>query len=129
MALSIAIDANRYCDFCRGVDEAVRVFRTARRIVLPFVVLGELRGGFRFGSRSADNERNLSRFLQSDRVSVLLADEGTTHHYAALFCELRRAGKPIPTNDLWIAALVLQHDLVLFTRDRHFDAVPRLARI
>lgn len=129
MALGIAIDANRYVDFCRGVREAVDVVRGAPRIVMPFVVLAELRAGFRCGSRSKHNERGLGRFLQSERVEVVFADEGTTHFYAMLFAELRAAGTPIPTNDLWIAALVLQHDLVLFSRDRHFECLPRLPRI
>jgi len=129
MALRIAIDANRYADFCKGVPEAVDRIRTARHVVLPFVVLAELRAGFRCGSRSQRNEKNLVRFLQSERVEVLFADEVTTHFYAILFAELRRTGTPIPTNDVWIAALVLQHELVLFSRDKHFDCVPRLARV
>lgn len=129
MALRLALDANRYVDFCKGVEVAVETIRRARQIVLPFVVLAELRAGFRYGGHARRNENALSRFLQSARVSVLFADEGTTHIYALLFTELRRAGTPIPTNDLWIAALVMQHDLVLFSRDKHFDYVPRIARV
>jgi tRNA(fMet)-specific endonuclease VapC len=129
MALKIAIDVNRYVDFVRGVDAAVECFRRAERIFVPFVVLGELRAGFRHGGRAKANEAVLAQFLQSDRVSVLLADEQTTHLYAEVFAQLRRAGTPIPTNDLWIAALVIQHGLVLFTRDQHFDALPQIARV
>ncbi len=129
MALKIALDVNRYVDFVRGVDEAVACVRQAGQIHLPFVVLAELRAGFRAGQRAKANEAVLSRFLQSDRVSVLLPDEQTTHVYAEVFTQLRAAGTPIPTNDLWIAALVIQHDLVLFSRDRHFDALPQIAKI
>jgi len=129
MALSIAIDGNRYTDFSRGDREVVQVFSSADAIVLPFIVVAELRAGFLGGSRSAENERNLTRFLRKDRVSVLFPDDATTHLYATLHIDLRRAGTPIPTNDLWIAALVLQHDLVLFSRDRHFDRLPRLPRV
>ena len=129
MALEIAIDVNRYVDFARGIDEAVACIRRAGRIHLPFVVLAELRAGFRVGQQAKANEATLSRFLQSDRVTVLLPDEQTTHVYAEVFVQLRRAGTPIPTNDLWIAALVIQHDLVLFSRDRHFDVLPHIARI
>jgi tRNA(fMet)-specific endonuclease VapC len=129
MALGIAVDANRYSDFCRGDESSVRVIRTADRVVLPFSVLAELRAGFRCGARSNRNERLLTDFLQSPRVEVVYADEATTHFYAILFAELRQAGTPIPTNDLWVAALVLQHDLVLFSRDRHFDQVPRIPRV
>ncbi|MBV8531935.1 MAG: PIN domain-containing protein [Candidatus Eremiobacteraeota bacterium] len=57
------------------------------------------------------------------------ADDQTTHHYAAIFRQLRKQGTPIPENDMWIAALVLQHNLILHTRDRHFDHLPQLARV
>ena len=129
MALRLALDANRYVDFCKGQTAAVEPLRKAQEIVLPFIVLAELRAGFRLGNRRDKNEAILARFLQSPRVAVLFADEGTTHFYAELFAELRQAGTPIPTNDLWIAALVVQHDLTLLTRDKHFDRLPRIPRI
>lgn len=129
MAMRIAIDVNRYVDFARGVDDAVACLRRAGEICLPFVVLAELRAGFRLGQQTKANEAGLSQVLQSDRVTVLLPDEQTTHIYANVFAELRGAGTPIPTNDLWIAALVIQHDLVLFSRDKHFDILPQIARI
>ena len=129
MALRLALDANRYTDFCRGLDAAVGPLRRASEIIMPFVVLAELRAGFRCGERSQHNERVLAHFLQSPRVGVLFPDEGTTHFYADLFSELRQAGTPIPTNDLWIAALAVEHGLTLFTRDKHFDRLPRVPRI
>ncbi len=129
MALSIAIDANRYTDLCRGDDDALTKLRAAQRIALPFIVLAELRAGFRLGRNSTKNEQAMSSFLHSPRVEVLFADEGTTRVYAAVFADLRAAGTPIPTNDVWIAALTLQHDLVLYSRDKHFDRIPRLPRI
>ncbi|MBM3888928.1 MAG: type II toxin-antitoxin system VapC family toxin [Verrucomicrobia bacterium] len=127
--MRLALDTNRYVDFCRGVPEAVQRVQEARAIFVPFVVLGELRAGFLCGNKSRENERVLTRFLNSPRVSVLYADEQTTHHYARLFRQLRDQGTPIPTNDLWTAALVVQHDLVLFARDQHFDVLPQLSRI
>jgi tRNA(fMet)-specific endonuclease VapC len=107
--MKLALDSNRYTDLCRDVDEVVTLTEHAEAVFLPFVVLGELRAGFALGSRGAENERVLRRFLMKPGVAVLYADEQTTHHYAALFRQLRRQGTPIPTNDLWIAALVLQH--------------------
>ena len=90
---------------------------------------GELRAGFSGGTRTRENEASLVRFLDSRRVDLILADEDTTHHYARLFHQLRRQGTPIPTNDLWIAALVVQHDLHLFARDAHFDHLPQIPRL
>jgi tRNA(fMet)-specific endonuclease VapC len=127
--MKLALDANRYCDLCRGVAEMVERTSQAERICLPLMVLGELRAGFQAGSRARRNERILARFLGSPRVRLLLPDEQTTFHYASLFAQLRRQATPIPTNDLWIAALVIQHDLVLLTRDAHFKHLPQLAQL
>jgi tRNA(fMet)-specific endonuclease VapC len=127
--MRIAIDTNRYVDFARGLSDAVSRLRTAERILVPLIVLGELRAGFLAGTRAPENEATLARFLNSPRVDVLLADEDTTHHYARLFHQLRRQGTPIPTNDIWIAALVVQHQLYLFARDAHFDHLPQIPRL
>jgi tRNA(fMet)-specific endonuclease VapC len=127
--MRIAIDTNRYVDFAKGLPEAVERFRRADEILVPFVVLGELRAGFAGGVRTGENEANLVRFLDSRRVDVVFADEDTTHHYARLFHQLRRQGTPVPTNDLWIAALVIQYELHLFARDAHFDHLPQIPRL
>jgi predicted nucleic acid-binding protein len=125
----VALDANRYTDLMRGVTEAVEVIGKARAVYIPFVVLAELRCGARLSARPQRNESVLAEFLSRERVQVLWPDDGTTRVYADLFLEIRRAGRPIPSNDLWIAALCIQHGLILCTRDKHFDALPRLARI
>ena len=127
--MRIAIDTNRYRDFCAGVSEAVERFAAAREIHLPFVTLAELRTGFLCGSSGHSNESVLIRFLNRPRIRLLYPDEDTTHHYARIYAQLRRQGTPIPTNDLWIAALVIQHDLLLYSRDAHFDRLPQLARL
>ena len=101
---------------------------TADALFLPFAVLGELRAGFAVGSKGPANERTLRRFLMKPGVSVLLPDEQTTHHYGSIYRQLRTQGTPIPTNDMWIAALVLQHDLTLYARDDHFDHLPQIVR-
>jgi tRNA(fMet)-specific endonuclease VapC len=77
---------------------------------------------------SERNEANLTRFLSGPRVGVLFADDETTHHYARLFRQLRVQATPVPTNDLWTAALAVQHGLHLFARDRHFDHLPQIPR-
>lgn len=127
--MRIAIDTNRYRDFMTGVPDAVDHFRSAERIYLPFVTLAELRAGFIHGSRGRENELTLGRFLETPRVETLHSTDRTTRFYAQLYTQLRQAGTPIPTNDLWIAALVIENDLYLCTRDTHFDTLPQLPRL
>jgi tRNA(fMet)-specific endonuclease VapC len=126
--VNVALDTNAYSDFMRGDSARVQVIRTARQIHIPLMVLGELRAGFAAGDQKAANAANLQRFLNSPRVSVLLPDEQTTHHYSQLYLQLRNKGAAIPTNDLWIAALVVQHNLVLCTSDAHFQLLPQVVR-
>lgn len=126
--MSIVVDTNRYVDFARGEAEAVETIRRAHRVYVPFVVVGGLRAAFLCGSKTQRNEANLTRFLSAPRVELLFADEDTTHHYARLFRQLRTQGTPIPTNDLWTAALTIQHGAHLFARDRHFETLPQIPR-
>jgi len=125
----MVIDTNRYRDFCAGVPEAVDRVQMAERVFLPFVALAELRAGFLGGTRASSNEAALVDFLNGPRVGVLYADEETTHHYARIFRQLRQQGTPIPTNDIWIAALTEQHSLLLYSRDSHFDHLPQIPRV
>jgi tRNA(fMet)-specific endonuclease VapC len=129
VAVRLALDTNRYSDLCRDETEVVALVEHAESVFLPFVVLAELRAGFSIGKRGTENERVLRRFLMKPGVALLFADDQTTHQYAAVYRQLRRQGTPIPTNDLWTAALVLQHDLALCDRDRHFDHLPQLVRV
>jgi len=125
----LALDTNRYTDLCRGDAQVVERIEAADEVWLPFIVLGELRAGFAVGSQGPRNEAILRRFLLKPGVDVLYADEQTTHHYANVYRQLRKQGTPIPTNDIWIAALVLQHSLMLYDRDGHFHALPQLTRV
>ena len=124
--MNIALDTNAYSDFMRGDGERVQIVRAARSIAMPIIVLGELRTGFAASDGESANAANLQRFLASPRVSALLPDEQTTHHYAQLHLQLRNKGARIPTNDLWIAAMAVQHDLVLCSSDRHFRQLPQV---
>ena len=124
--MNVALDTNAYSDFMRGVLERVRVVQTAERIYVPLIVLGELRAGFAAGGREAENLAILRKFLASPRVSILSPDEVTTEFYARTFVRLRSKGVTIPMNDLWIAALALQHDLDVCSSDAHFAQVEGL---
>jgi len=113
----------------RGDADTVRAVETADTVFLPLIVLGELRCGFAVGRHGAMNEGVLRQFLLRPGVEVLSPDQQTTQHYGAVYRQLRSQGTPIPTHDMWIAALVLQHDLALLARDRHFDALAQITRI
>ena len=126
MALRIAVDTNRYSDLMAGDAALADTLERADAVFLPFIVLGELRSGFGVGEKTASNEAALTRFMTADGVHALHPDDDTTRHYAELYRQLRARGTKIPTNDLWIAALVVQHDLVLCTRDAHFAHLPQL---
>jgi predicted nucleic acid-binding protein len=127
--MRVLLDTCAYRDFVGGEPHAVEVLRSSRALYVPFVVLAELRAGFLCGDHGSENEKSLIRFLSKSCVEVLLADEETTHHYARLFRQLRTQGMPIPTNDLWIAALAVQHNLGVCTRDAHFTNLPQITRV
>ena len=119
----ILLDTNAYVAFKREAPGAVEIIRYVPSIAISSIVLGELLSGFAIGTREAVNRQELAQFLASDRVRVLAVDDGTADHYAAVYRMLRRKGKPIPTNDMWLAAAALQHDLAVFSYDDHFQAV------
>ena len=106
---------------------AVRIFTQAETIELPVIVLGEYRFGIAQSRRRKEYEEWLGELMAATRV--LPVDQETSAHYAQVRSELKKAGKPIPSNDLWIAALCRQHRLRLMSGDRHFDAVRNLERI
>ncbi|MGI9336795.1 MAG: type II toxin-antitoxin system VapC family toxin [Gammaproteobacteria bacterium] len=126
LELRIALDTNRYIDLCAGDIQIMHLLQQAEQICVPFIVLAELRAGFSVGSRGRENERVLNRFMLKPGVITLYARDATTRAYANLYRQLRQQGTPIPTNDLWIAALVLEHNLALCSRDNHFRHLPQL---
>lgn len=127
--MKILLDTNRYTDFMKGNSDVSALVSVADKILIPFVVLAELRAGFACGTIAKKNEAELVRFLGGKNVEVVYADQRTTQIYAELFAQLRNQGTPIPTNDLWIAALAVQHSILLCTRDAHFEKLPQVARV
>ncbi|PTN38091.1 type II toxin-antitoxin system VapC family toxin [Desulfonatronum sp. SC1] len=122
----ILIDTNAYAAFKRGHPEAVEVIRRAEAIRVSVIILAELLAGFHFGNREKDNRVELNNFLKSPRVACVPVDTETTEHYARIYRQLREDGKPIPTNDLWIAATAMRHGWPVFTLDRHFAFIRNL---
>ena len=127
--MRILIDSNRFIDFCAGDEEVIAVFERAALLVVPFVVLAEIRMGAQLAKRGENQVRILNELLNQPGVRAVHSTDGTAHHYAAIFAQLRRKGSPIPTNDIWIAALAIEHNLVLYSRDAHFDKIPSVPRI
>lgn len=120
------IDTNIYSLAMRGDSDVVAELRKARTIGICAVSIGELLSGFKGGGQERKNRTELEMFLDSPRVRIYTIDETTAEFYAATLNALRSIGKPIPTNDIWIASAALQHGLKLFTRDRHFGHIPGL---
>lgn len=120
---AILLDTNAYAAFKQGQPEAVEIVRRATRLLINAVVLGELLAGFAAGTREAKNRAELQQFLASPRVTLVGIDDHTADYYAAVYKALRGKGRPIPTNDMWIAATALQHGAALFSVDAHFDQI------
>lgn len=122
----ILLDTNAYSGLMQGNPEVLAILQHADWIALSVVSLGELIGGFAFGTRYHENLKQLNTFLENSRVHVLPSDETTATFYGHLYTLLRKKGKPIPTNDLWIAAIALQHGCKFCSFDAHFNIVDGL---
>ena len=124
--MRVALDTNRLTDLFQGDTELADRLGNCDEVWIPLVVLAEIKAGFYGGNRQYRNEILLREFLAKPTVDVLFPGRETAEQYAQLFVQLKRAGAPVPDNDLWIAALALEHDLMLITRDRHFQRIPQL---
>ena len=121
------LDTNALSAVADNEPAAVRLFSQAETIEIPVIVLGEYRFGIAQSRRRSEYEKWLSELMAATRI--LPVDHETSAQYAEVRTELKKAGKLIPSNDLWIAALCRQHRLALMSGDQHFDAVQGLERI
>jgi predicted nucleic acid-binding protein len=119
----IIIDTNFYTAFKKNDAEAANTVKRAEYIGINTAILGELFAGFRCGTKEKQNRIELDQFLDSARVDTIVLDDETAEFYAQVFSELRQKGRPIPSNDLWLAASALQHGLALATYDDHFSSI------
>ncbi len=121
------LDTNALSALADGDLTLEPILREASGVAVPVIVMGE----YRYGIRQSRHRLRYEQWLAEAALSyrVLAVDEGTAEQYAEVRLELKSRGRPIPSNDLWIAALVRQHRLPLLSRDQHFDFVPRLRRI
>lgn len=119
----LLIDTNIYAYAMKGDPEVTSVLRRCDKIGICAISIGELLSGFKGGSKEEKNKEELKQFLDSPRVFLYPIDENTAEFYSAVFSELRKIGKPIPTNDIWIASVAFQYGLRVFTRDAHFSHI------
>ncbi|MGH9529586.1 MAG: type II toxin-antitoxin system VapC family toxin [Terriglobales bacterium] len=121
------LDTNALSAAADDDPSIITLLARADQIAIPVIALGEYRYGIAQSRHRASYAEWLNGLLRD--CLVLDANEPTTRHYAEITLELKRKGTPIPTNDIWIAALCRQHSLPLLSRDRHFDLVPGIKRI
>ncbi len=127
MELILVLDTNAYSDWRRTGRWHERI-AIADRIVVPSIVVGELMHGFRKGSLFERNLGNLHAFLKEPQVEVMPVTLRTAEIYSEFLLHLQNQGTPIPTNDIWIAALCHECHGELATRDGHFGALPLVTR-
>lgn len=126
---SLCLDTSAYSNFRRGNEEVAALLDQAELVGVPTIALGELRTGFLLGSKRRSNEAELDAFLENPAVEVLAVDAESSRHYAEIVAELRKAGTPVPTNDIWIAAIAARNGTTILTCDDHFERIGRVGSI
>ncbi len=121
------LDTNAYSALKRGHDGVASLVRRSDEILFSTVVAGELLYGFRNGTRFASNRRDLDAFLASPFVTLVPVSLTTADRFSRIVIGLRAKGKPIPTNDIWIAAQAMETGAELVSLDHHFEWVDGLA--
>jgi tRNA(fMet)-specific endonuclease VapC len=122
----ICLDTSAYSHFRRGDASVVEIIGSARWVGVPSIVLGELRTGFMAGSQRLKNEEELREFLHHPLVEILEVDNDAAGIYAEIIIALRNAGTPLPTNDVWIAAVAAREGAPVLTYDDHFRLIHRV---
>ena len=127
--MKFVIDTSAYSHFNRG-DARLRSYITNQNaIVFPLIVIGELRAEFLAGSKKSENKVLLDRVLSKPNNEIATLSQITANLFAELYQDLKKAGTPIGSNDIWIAALALEFDLPLLTLDNGFKNISKLKLI
>ena len=124
--MNVLLDTSAYSALLRGHQPVLEVMRRSETVAVSAIALGELYSGFRAGNRWAENTAQLMQFLSKPLVRVVNVTEETALRYAEVDVYLRKRGRPIPRNDVWIAAAALEHGLQLLTLDVRFREIPLL---
>lgn len=120
----ILLDTNAYTRFLAGEEMLIDEIATADVIFFSVIVLGELSAGFKLGSKEKENRKNLETFLGKVAVEVVNVSQETAEIYGQIYTALKKAGTPIPTNDIWIAAQAIEAGAKLISFDTHFSKIP-----
>ena len=123
------LDTSAYSQFKRGDGQVVELIDRADWVGLPTVVMGELWLGFLPGNRFRQNETELAAFVANPSVETLAVDEEVARIYAEIIVDLRKAGTPLPTNDIWVAATAARAGATVLTYDAHFTAIKRVGSL
>ena len=125
----ICLDTSAYSNFRRGEPRVVAYLDRADWVGVPSVVVGELWAGFQLGARTDENAGELDEFLSHAVVEALPVDTAVAHIYGEIFADLRGKGRPLPTNDVWIAATAARVGAAVLTFDEHFREISRVGSI
>ncbi len=126
---NIVLDTNAYTGFLTGQKEILDYLGEAENVYMSVVVMGELYAGFRGGTKEKENKNLLKKFLDKPTVQILSVTQETAEIFGEIKNHLKSAGKPIPINDIWIAAHCLETGSVLITYDRHFENIPSVRQL
>ena len=125
---NIVIDTNAYTRLLAGEEDVLDVIGTAEIVYISIFVLGELYAGFAGGTKKRGNKDALNRFLLKPTVKILNATSETAKIFGMVKQNLKKAGTPLPINDVWIAAHALETGSTLITYDSHFKKIAGLRR-
>ncbi|HEX7184238.1 MAG TPA: type II toxin-antitoxin system VapC family toxin [Thermoanaerobaculia bacterium] len=121
--MKVLLDTNAYSALLQGHELVAEQVRSAEEVLLSIVVVGELLFGFRNGSRYEENARALRSFLEDPHVRLLPVTWDTADLFGRISAALRKKGRPIPTNDIWIAAHAMEVSADLISSDPHFGHI------
>ena len=127
MEVNLVLDTSAYSNFLNDKYDLHRFINPSNSIFVPVIVLGELKSSFLNGNKKKQNEDLLSEFLDASNVTILEITEKSAQIYAEISYELRKAGTPIRTNDMWIAAICIENKLPLLTLVADFSKVSGLS--
>lgn len=127
--MKLCIDTNAYSSLKMGNTEVLRILENADEVLVPTIVLGELYGGFFYGKNKTRNADELDAFLEKPGILIVDISKSIAERYGILIKTLKEQGTPIPSNDIWIAAVVMDTGSKLLSQDSHFQSIPGIIQI